>query len=475
VTPLAPPPVVFLDRTWSAAEMAALAWSWRGPLELHLSDTSTPVGLVMAPHPETLALLFALATFPVPLVLLAPDLRSWQTTPALPANMKVVVPPAARSLMSLRTTERFQLVAAPEPDRAARGGPSDHPRLQTPGVVFLTSGSTGGPKPVYRTWTALLAQGRALNETISLRSGTGLLAVLPLAGAQGFVNSVVQAALLGAPLGLLPRTDHRAVLAAFASGQYDYVSATPFLASLLSRCPLPEVAPRAPSTVRIAGGRVPHATGQAFKERFGVRLLPQYGTTEYGTITAVVEAATDVRPGSVGRPLPGVEVRLGDDPGNPLPPGIPGQIWIQSPWRMEGYGCPPIVAPRRDHAGWSPTEDSGVLDGTGDLTLLGRLDECFKASSGHLVSPETVAEALVRHPAVVDVVVVPLASRRGTLIGALVETAGALDADEIRRHATCWLPPWAQPQIVEVTHALPRLAGGKPDRRTSIQHLEALL
>jgi malonyl-CoA/methylmalonyl-CoA synthetase len=475
VTEVDPPPVIFEDRTWSAAEMAALASAWRAPLEPHVSGRSVPIGLVMPPHPDTLGLLFALATFPVPLVLLPPDPRSWQSAPALPTGMTVVVPRAARHLVSAHATRGLRLVDAPEPDRRARSVSAGRQGVKTPGMVFLTSGSTGGPKPVYRTWTALLTQGRALNETVPLRPAAGVLAVLPLAGAQGFVNSVVQAALGGAPLGLLPQTNHRTVLAAFASRQYDYVSATPFLASLLSRCRLPRATPPAPSTIRIAGSRVPEVVARAFKKRFGVPLLPQYGTTEYGTVTVARDGSSDRCLDSVGQPLAGVEIRLGDDPEQPASAGTPGRIWVRSPWRMEGYGVPPTVMPRRDQTGWSPTEDRGVLADTGELRLVGRLDECFKASSGHLVNPDGVAEALARHPAVVEAVVVPLASPRGILIGALVETSTDLDSDDIRRHASQWLPPWAQPQIVDVTNAIPRLPGGKIDRRTSILHLESLL
>src|SRR5262245_16339881 len=98
--------------------------------------------------------------------------------------------------------------------------------------------------------------------------------------------------------------DHRTVLAAFASGRYHYMSATPVLANLLSRCPLPAgTRILAPPVCRIAGGRVPPAAFQAFATRFGVTLQPQYGSTEYGTITVDVGPEADVRPEAVGRPL----------------------------------------------------------------------------------------------------------------------------------------------------------------------------
>jgi acyl-CoA synthetase (AMP-forming)/AMP-acid ligase II len=470
------PPVLTQDRTWPAAELAALARRFGAALAPRIpGPEGLPVGVVMAPHPETIALFFALAAFPVPLILLAPEPRSWQSSPPLPPGTIVVLPPRARHLAPACTALGLRPVGL-EPGRGGAEADGAVVEVRTPGLVFLTSGSAGRAKPVYRTLRAIVAQGRALNETVALGPEAGVLGVLPLSGAQGFVNSLVQAALAGAPLGLLTAVNHRTVLAAFSSRRYGYMSATPLLANLLSRCPLPAGAPLvAPPVCRIAGGRVPEAAFRGFATRFGVTLRPQYGTTEYGTIAVDVGAAADVRPEAVGRPLPDVEIRIGDDPVGERPPGAPGRIWLRSPWRMEGYGYPPRVESRPDRAGWSPTDDVGVLDETGHLRVLGRLDECFKTSSGHLVSPDGVTDALIRHPQIDNALVVPLASPRGVLIGALVQTRGTLGGDDVRRHAARLLPPWAQPHVVDVTDALPRLPGGKPDRLACIARLQRLL
>jgi acyl-CoA synthetase (AMP-forming)/AMP-acid ligase II len=243
----------------------------------------------MAPHPETIAAFFALAAFDVPIILLATDPRSWRSTPAMPAGTTIVVPPAARDLVATHVPPGHRVLDLPAAPAIPRDSSAECPELRAPGVVFLTSGSTGGPKPVYRTLRAVLAQGHALNRTLPIRP-RGILAVLPLAGSQGFVNSLMQTAILGVPIGLLPRTDHRAILAAFQSGQYDYVSMTPFFASLLVRCPLPSRSPAAPSIVRVAGGHVPAQVFDAFRERFGVCLQAQYGTTEHGTISLASNA-----------------------------------------------------------------------------------------------------------------------------------------------------------------------------------------
>ena len=472
MTRLAPPPVVFDGRLWPRRELAARAAAWRTRLARQIEPSPAPLGLCMAPHPDTIALFFALASRGAPLILLPPDSRAWRSAPAIPVGTPIVIAPACRPLVSdvpvgLRVV---QLDAGAEEGC----GVESLPPLTAPGLIFLTSGSTGGAKPVYRTLATLIQQAATLNATISLQKGAGVLAVLPLSGAHGFVQNFLQPTLVGAPIGLLARIDHHSVLDAFASGQYDYVSATPFFASMLTRCALPEGRPRAPSTIRIGGGRLPPAVSTAFTARFGVRLEPQYGTTEHGTIA--IRARSDAGDdGAVGRPLAGVAICIGDDPRTPHAPDTPGRVWVRTPWRMEGYGYPPAVEPRADVEDWSPTEDLGMLSATGDLTLVERLGESFKATSGYLVSAERVAEALLAHPDVSDAVVMPVPSASGLLISALVETSADVDADALRRHASRLLPAWMQPHILCVTSALPRLAGGKPDRRQVRQLLEALL
>ena len=131
---------------------------------------------------------------------------------------------------------------------------------------------------------------------------------------------------------------------------------------------------------------------------------------------------------------------------------------------MEGYGFPPELAPPEHRDGWRLTRDVGSLDAAGSLTLAGRIDDCFKTASGYLVNPGEITNVLMSHPAVSDVVILPLASSAGMDIGALVESDRAIDLDGLRAAVVRALPPWLHPQRLAVTERLPRLAGGKPDR-----------
>jgi acyl-CoA synthetase (AMP-forming)/AMP-acid ligase II len=172
-----------------------------------------------------------------------------------------------------------------------------------------------------------------------------------------------------------------------------------------------------------------------------------------------------VRPASVGRAAPDVRLAIGDAPEAPAPPGVPGRVWISTPRYMEGYGFPPALEPRAGRGDWRPTQDRGVIDEAGYLTLLGRLDDAFKTASGQLVNPLEAAAVLERLPGVEDVVVLPLPAVTGATVGALVAADAGVEPIQVRWHAARFLPRWAQPQVVLVVAHLPRLANGKVDRQ----------
>jgi acyl-coenzyme A synthetase/AMP-(fatty) acid ligase len=138
---------------------------------------------------------------------------------------------------------------------------------------------------------------------------------------------------------------------------------------------------------------------------------------------------------------------------------------------MEGYGFPPDLAPRAGRAGWWPTADVGTLDEAGYLSIAGRVDDCFKTAAGYLVNPGEIMQALLGHAGVRDLVVLPVQTAHGAVVGVAVE-GEAIDAAELRVVADRTLPPWLHPKVVVVTARLPRLPGGKADRRACLALLE---
>jgi len=174
VTVCAPPPIVFQRKRWSSDEVARLALAWRDALDEQLEPSDAPVATVLANHPEAVALFFALSCFPLPLIVMPPELRGWRSAPALPASTRLFLAPALRPL-------------APEAERlglevTVLSSPADSPRARE--ATFLTS---PGVVLFYRARRMLL-DGKTVSMMADGGSGTEAFRV-PLPGGPAFIRS----------------------------------------------------------------------------------------------------------------------------------------------------------------------------------------------------------------------------------------------------------------------------------------------
>ena len=468
-----PPPVFFGGRLWPSDELSAMAAGWLETLHATIPPEAELTALPLANHPEAIALFFALSSFPLPVVVLPADPRGWRTSPPLTPATPIFLPPSLAALAGAGDGPGLRTITLPAGGSPVGATPPIR-FLATPGMVNFTSGSTGLPKPVFIRTRSFELQTAAIVSACQLAPGAPVAGSLPLAMHYGLGQALLLAAFLRSTLGLVERFEPRPFLRLLESHACAYWAGTPLMADMLARAPWSGPRPAVPPICHISAGRLSARVFQAFRARFGVTLRPNYGQTENGFITVDTGPEDEIRPGSVGRPAPGIDVRIGDDPRDPLPSGRLGRVWFKSPWYMDGYGFPPRLATRDGRDGWWPTQDLGSLDETSRLTLAGRADDCFKTSGGYLVNPGEIVDALMSHPDVADLVVLPVPSPLGVLVGALVESARRLDPDEVRVAAARALPPWLSPQVVAVTTRLPRLANGKPDRSACLVLLREL-
>jgi o-succinylbenzoate---CoA ligase len=313
-------------------------------------------------------------------------------------------------------------------------------------LVVVTSGSTGGGRGVLLSADAVRASATATLDRIG-GPGSWLLA-LPVSAIAG-LQVLARSALGGRTATHLGRDEPLAAAVARMPAGRRYTSFVPTqLRRFLDAEP---DALRAFDAILVGGA----ATDPALLDRAraaDVRIVTTYGMTE--TAGGCVYD---------GRPLDGVDVRVGDGP--PGPGG--GGVELAGPVLALGYRLDPEATEQAFAGGWFRTRDAGTLEG-GRLTVLGRLDDVV-ISGGVNVAPAAVEAALREHPRIADAVVFGRPDPEwGQRVVAAVVPAGPLpDLPELRAWVVERLGAPAAPRAVHVIPAVPTLHTGKPDRRAA--------
>lgn len=221
--------------------------------------------------------------------------------------------------------------------------------------------------------------------------------------------------------------------------------------------------------------RCANSTGEAlrevtyheWKERVGCELYEHYGISEF-QLAVGQGARQPVKPGSIGKPLPGVGIGIIDDNNCPVPPGELGHFVIseKDPGLFIGYYKDPERTSASRQGGWFQTGDLAYQDAESYLFIAGRSDDCFK-SRGIFISPTEIENALQKHPAVVEAAVIPKPDPdMGNRIRAFVVLKEEYDpssslAETIRDSLRDHIAPFKVPHTIEFAKALPKSPVGK--------------
>jgi len=329
--------------------------------------------------------------------------------------------------------------------------------------LLYTSGTTGRSKGAMMTHANLVSNAQVLARAWAFTEADVLLHALPIFHTHGlFVATNVTLAAQGAMI-LLPRFDPDAVLA-HLPGASVLMGVPTFYTRLLSD---PRLTRAAVAHMRLfISGSAPllAETHAAFEARTGQRILERYGMTETNMNTSNPYAGIR-KPGTVGPPLPGVEVIVTDPAtGAALPQGEIGMVEVRGPNVFRGYWRMPekTAAELRD-TGFFVTGDLGRFDAEGYLTIVGREKDLIIAG-GFNIYPVEVEEALDAHPDVLEsaVVGVPHPDLGEAVVGVIVPAPGARpDPAAILAAIGQDLARFKLPRALEVVPELPRNAMGK--------------
>ena len=344
------------------------------------------------------------------------------------------------------------------------------------GLILFTSGSTGRPRGVLLGRAGVLANLDAILGYLPLRDAPRTAVVLPLVYSYALVGQALATLRAGGTCLLLgdlafPAQQLEAMAALGAQG----LSSVPLSLRSLART-LADLAPRPAVALRYwasAGGPLDARIAAEVQRAFpGARAFNQYGLTEASPrVCALGDDDPAFGRGSVGRALPGLEVRALDEAGATLPPGEEGELAVRGPSVMLGY-LDDEAATRRVLLpdGTLRTGDRGSVDAAGYVTVRGRADGVVKVA-GERVGLDEVELALRAAAGLEDLAVAGLADEAlGTrLVAAVVGEPGV--GPRVQRLAREALPPHKRPSRVLEVAALPRTANGKLDRRA----LEAMV
>lgn len=353
---------------------------------------------------------------------------------------------------------------------SARGLPDPGPprvNEDAAALVLFTSGSTGKPHAVVQTFRNIAANTRSIVEYLALSASDRAMLILPFHYCYG--RSVLQTHLyVGGSVFVDPRFMYpRVVVDAMVTERCTGFAGVPLTFEILRR----EVDVEAISRLRLryltqAGGPMRPETTRWVRQTFApAQLYVMYGQTEAtARLTYLPPADGDRKLGSIGVPIPGVDMCVVDEEGHEVAAGEVGHLVARGDNITAGYLDAPEETAAILHDGWLWTGDLARRDEDGFLFLVGRAKEILKIA-GHRVSPVEMEVVLAEYPGVAEVAVIgaPDAVQGEVAVAFVVSRPGAkIDEGDVRRFCRERLPAIKVPAHVVAIEAIPRNGSGKP-------------
>jgi len=336
-------------------------------------------------------------------------------------------------------------------------------------ALLFTSGTAGSPKAAmlsHGNFAANIRQIMSRPEQVT-RPDDVSICVVPMFHVLG-LNSILNLAMwVGSTLILVERFDPASMIDLIAHEKVTVLAGPPTMWSALTQVDQVEAEGFASIRLAVSGAAaIPDRVVHDARDRLGFRIHEGYGLTEASP--SVTIASGDDPVGSIGRPIPGVEVRLVDEEGDDVYIGDTGQVLVRGPNVFLGYLDDQAATDRVvDADGWLHTGDMAVVDDTGVLFLVDRAKDLIIVS-GFNVYPAEVERVLEAHPSVAEAGVVGVPHpHNGEAVKAFVvaRQGRAVEEDELIEWCATELARYKCPTKVDVVDEIPRGMGGKVLRR----------
>jgi len=331
-------------------------------------------------------------------------------------------------------------------------------------VILYTSGTTAEPKGVELTYGNLHRNSVDSLQALGIHEDQTFLNILPPFHVFGLTGCVLIPVTLRASVFAIPRFSPVAVVHAVHDRGISVMLAVPSMYRAILGTKSARREDFANLKLAVSGGEpLPDSVRVAFDERFGVTIRQGYGLTETSPVVSVCTLDA-YKPGTVGRVIPNVELRIVDADGQPLPQGQDGEILVRGPGVMKGYyNKPEQTRAVLSEEGWFTTGDIGHIDVEGFLSITGRAKDML-IIGGENVFPREIEAVLESHEGVIQAAVIGIPDEmRGEAPVAFVlpERDIALDEQSLRNHARTTLAGYKVPRRVIIRDDLPLGPTGK--------------
>ncbi|GAA4549079.1 hypothetical protein GCM10023175_36540 [Pseudonocardia xishanensis] len=336
-------------------------------------------------------------------------------------------------------------------------------------VILYTSGTTGQPKGAELTHHNLASNAATTSETlIEIGPDDVIMGCLPLFHVFGLTCGLNAAVRAGATLTLIPRFDPAKALTVVARDEVTVFEGVPTMYAAMLHSPDAKNADMSSLRTCITGGSaMPVEILRTFESTFGCEVFEGYGLSETAPVASFNQPGHERKPGTIGFPVRGCEMRVVNDDGEDVPDGEPGEIAIRGENVMKGYWNRPDATAEAIPDGWFRTGDIATRDADGYYTIVDRKKDLI-IRGGYNVYPREVEEALYEHPAVAEAAVIGIKhADLGEEIGAAVALKPDADADpeELKAFVKQRLAAYKYPRNVWLVDALPKGPTGKILRR----------
>jgi acyl-CoA synthetase (AMP-forming)/AMP-acid ligase II len=455
---MSPTALVFEERSYTLSQLEALADGLATTLRERGVTAGERVALMASNRPEFVVALHAIWRLAAVVVLISPawKRREVEHALALTSPWHAV---GDRDVLS----DLMPMLHLDEPIVAGEPHTGPGPALDADAVLAFSSGTTGLPKAVRHTHHSLQVAVGHWREALGLTAVDRIQIATPPSHILGLLN-IMTALQTGVWMRLHRRFDIDRMLQHIQDDRITVeMAVAPIALAIASHARLESYDLSSLRFIMWGATPVSASVAETVTRRTGVGWVPAYGTTELPVIAC--NPLDGARLDSVGRPVPGVQVRVVSlQTGGPVRPGEVGEIQARSESLMAGYlPCEATREVLRD--GWYRTGDIGYLDADGWLRITDRSKEMIKVR-GFQVAPAEIETVLHGHPAVEDCAVFGIPDGvDGELVVAAVATREPVDAAELTARVGERLASYKRVSRVVFVSEIPRLPSGKVLRR----------